>query len=175
MVSFCAFSAHDAQLSADGCLHFTVFGGARFRRPPVAHLIAERRRRTPAPPDGTQYFFVTLFGETSITWPTLAEELLAVCEALDTGTLALSDWDHSMAQPELSGLLRVHALTLFGGFDANHAPSEEAELDALTLQRHTGHIPEEAVELLMLGIGHTGTQRLVAVRNALAAMLAEPA
>lgn len=171
MASFCAFGSHDAHLADEGSLHLTIFGGANFRRPPAAHLIVALKRTVASGFERPPHFFLTLFGDTAISWPTLAEEYLAACEALDAGTLMLQDWDHTVAQPGVVGGFRAHALTLFGGFNASKAPSEEAELDALTLQRHAGQIPPPAVELLMLGIGQIGLQRLSAVRNALAAAM----
>jgi hypothetical protein len=173
MASFCAFGSHDGQLSEEGSFHFTILGGANFRRPPAAHLIAGRRRTVSSGFERPPHFFLTLFGDTAVSWPTLAEEYLAACEALDGGTLTLQDWDQTVGQPGVIGGLRAHALTLFGGFNGSKAPSEEDELDALTLQRHAGQIPPPAVELLMLGIGQIGVQRLSAVRNALAAAMAK--
>jgi hypothetical protein len=101
-----------------------------------------------------------------VRWPTLAQEYLALHEALRTRALTLAEWDRQLAQPTTSDTLQLHSFTLFGAFDGDGVPGEDEEVDDLSMQRHLGHIPDEAVEVLMRAIGQPGPQRLAAVRQA---------
>jgi hypothetical protein len=173
MAHFCMFGGNEGVLSADGSVYITVFGGSDLRRLPLARQIAERRLRGGA---AAESFFFTLFGGTSLIWPTLAEEYLALRDAVRSGTLSLTEWDQCVGRGDGHGPIQTHSLTLFGGFEADTLPGEDKELDDLTLQRHLGHIPEPAVQTLMLAIGQRGAQRLAAVRHAAAmALLPAPA
>ncbi len=168
MAHFCMFAGHEGVLSADGGVYITVFGGSDLRRPPLARHIAERRPRGNAP---SESFFLTFCGGTSLIWPTLAEEFLALRNAVRGGTLSLAEWDQWVGRGDGQGPLHTHSLTLFGSFEADTLPAEDKELDDLTLQQHLGHIPEVAVQTLMLAIGQRGAQRLSAVRHAVATAL----
>ena len=169
------FGSHSGQLLPGRDIFFTVFGGSDLRRLPVATQLAHLRQRAGEERNGSHYIFLTLFGGTTILWPTLAEEYSALRDALRFGSVSLDDWDRLVARPGGAGPLRVNSLTLFGSFDGDLLPREDKELDDLTLQRHLGHIPEPAVQMLMLAIGQTGAQRLAAVRLAASLPPAAPA
>jgi hypothetical protein len=171
MAHFAMFGGNSGQLGPGGDFYITVFGGSDLTRPPVAGQIVELRHQRKTERDHSQYVFCTLFGGTTLSWPTLAEEYLALHDALRAGTITLEDWDRFVAEPGGPGPLRTTCLTLFGSFEGNVLPREEKELDDLSLQRHLGHIPEAAVQLLMLAIGQAGGPRLAAVRHALVAAL----
>jgi hypothetical protein len=162
------FGSHQGQLLPGRDIYVTAFGGADLRRLPVANQLAQVRQRPGTERDSSFYVFFTLCGGTTIVWPTLADEYVALRDALRAGTFTLEDWDRLVARPGGTGPLHMHSLTLLGSFDGEVVPREEKELDDLTLQRHLGHIPEPAVQMLMLAIGQTGTQRLAAVRLAVA-------
>ncbi len=171
MAHFCMFGSNDGQLVPGRDFYITIFGGSDLKRLPAASQIAELRQRPAYDRSSSQYAFCTLFGGTTLSWPTLAEEYLALRDALRAGTITLDDWDRSLARPGGPGPLRVLSFTLFGGFDGELLPREDKELDDLSLQRHLGQIPESAVQILMLAIGQTGVQRLAAVRQAVATTL----
>jgi hypothetical protein len=175
MAHFSMFGSNDGQLVPGRDFYITIFGGSDLKRLPAASQIAELRQRPAFERDQSQYIFCTLFGGTTLTWPTLAEEYLALRDALRAGTITLDDWDRSVARPGGPGPLRTLSLTLFGSFDGDVLPREEKELDDLSLQRHLGQIPEAAVQLLMLAIGQAGGQRLAAVRHAVLAAISQGA
>jgi hypothetical protein len=171
MAHFCMFGSNDGPLVPGRDFYITIFGGSDLKRLPAASQMAELRGRAPSEREQAQYTFCTLFGGTTLTWPTLAEEYLALRDALRARTLTLEDWDWFVARPGGPGPVRAVSLTLFGSFEGDVVPREEKELDDLSLQRHLGQIPEAAVQLLMLAVGQTGVQRLAAVRQAVAAAL----
>jgi hypothetical protein len=160
MPHFSMFGGNNGQLGPGGDIYITVFGGSDLKRPPMAAQLAGARQRPPGQGEST-YFFFTLFGGTTLSWPTLAEEYLALQDSLRAGTVTIEDWDRFVTRPGGTGPLRTHCLTLFGSFEGDVLPREEKELDDLSLQRHLGHIPEAAVQLLMLAVGQTGQPRLV--------------
>jgi hypothetical protein len=170
MAHFSMFGGNNGVLGPGGDFYITIFGGSDLKRPPMAAQLAGARAGSAGQGENA-YFFLTLFGGTTVSWPTLAEEYLALHDALRAGTIALEDWDRFVTRPRLAGPARTHCLTLFGSFEGDALPREEKELDDLSLQRHLGLIPETAVQLLMLAIGQGGTQRLAAVRHAVAAAL----
>jgi hypothetical protein len=174
MAHFSMFGGNDGQLGPGGDVYITVFGGSDLKRPPVASQLAGWRGH-PAGSSESTYFFFTLFGSTTLSWPTLAEEYLALRDALRAGTITLEDWDRFVTRPAGTGALRTNCLTLFGGFEGDVLPKEEKELDDLSLQRHLGLIPESAVQLLMLAVGQAGQARLAAVRHAVVATLSSGA
>jgi hypothetical protein len=171
MVHFSVFGGHEGQLDPNRGVYISVFGGATLRRPPFASQVIEWRRQPALAQSAWRYLFFNVFGGADLVWPTLAEEYVALREALRTGTLTLADWDELAARPEGNGPLRVSSLTVFGGFDGDALPREDRELDDLALQRHLGHIPDQAVDSLVLTIGQRGVQRLAAVRRAVAGVL----
>ena len=63
----------------------------------------------------------------------------------------------------------ISSFTLMGGFSECELPSEDEEVDSLALQRHLGHIPESAGQILQYGIGRRGAERFATLRRALAA------
>jgi hypothetical protein len=172
MVHFSLFGGHEGQLNPGRCVYICVFGGASLKRSPVAMRLVARHQPGENSRSGWQHFFFNLFGGTTIKWPTLAEEFLALMDALRARTLTMEDWDRGAGQAsDLLGL-RAASFSMFGGMETDALPSEDQELDELSLQRHTGLIPEPALERLMLAIGHSGAQRLAAVRQAAGVALA---
>lgn len=170
MVHFCVFGGRGGQLSGGRSIYVTLFGGSEFKRPALARTLAD-----PGDHEGdttTFYFFLTAFGATSIKWPTLAEEYLALVEGLRAGALTLASWDRRFARAASDSTARSASFTIFGAFETDELPTDEEELDDLSLQRHAGRLPELALEHLMLAIGHGGEQRIAAVRQAAAATLA---
>ncbi len=161
------FAGHDAVLSGGRDFYVTVLGGTSVRRPPTASLVSQLLRGSPGQPDHPQCTFVTVFGGTSLMWPTLSEEYLALRDALQAGSLTLEDWDRLAVVAGGGGPVRILSLTLFGSFEGDQLPREEKELDDLALQRHLGEIPESAVQILTMAIGQRGHQRLTAVRQAI--------
>jgi len=170
MVRFTMFSGHEGPVGPGRDIYVTVFAGSELRRPPFAALVA-RARQQGGDQKTPYYTFLTLFGGTDLTWPTLAEECVALRDALAARTITLEDWDRALGRLGDDGGLRVHALTLFAGFDANAVPSEDKELEDLALHRHFGHLPEPAVEALLPAVGQKGVFRLAAVRQAVVAAL----
>lgn len=168
MFDICVFAGSGGVLGPRGGLHITLFGGQEFARAPAVRQVLAQRRRSEGEGQPGHHFFLTLFGATSIAWPTITDEYLALVEALRSGALTLADWDRHITT---IGLPHVHALTLFGGFDAHEIPEEDKEVDSLALQRHLGHIPDQVAEMLMHAIGRDGLQRLEVVRQAAAAAL----
>ena len=106
----------------------------------------------------------------SVKWPTLASEYLALRDAVLGGALTLSDWDRLVARFGDGGL-RSGSFAVFGSVNTDDLPGEDEELDDLSLQRHTGGIPEGIIDRLMLAVGHGGPQRLSTVRQAVAEAL----
>lgn len=171
MPRFCIFGGQDGLLSPTESVYITVFGGAELHRPSAARQMIHLRRLPAHLQRPQRYFFLTLFGGTEVSWPTLAEEYLALRDALRSGELTLEQWDQIMGSGGVDGLAQMHSLTLFGGFEADQLPSEEKELDALSLQMHLGQVAEDPMNTLMLAIGQRGAGRLAAVRHAAAAAL----
>lgn len=172
MVHFCIFGGHKGQLSASRCVYVTLFGGTELKRPPLARCLGAVRPPARPAREEPRYFFLSLFGHTTLKWPTLAEEYLAVLDALRAGACTAADWDRLATTTGDQPPLRVASFTVFGRLEADALPSEEEELDDLSMQRHAGNVPPPAIERLLLGIGHSGAQRLAAVRQAVAATLA---
>ena len=171
MIHFCIFGGREGQLSPGRNIYITLFGGTVFRRPAMAHQLVKGAQNPGG--HGTFCFFFTAFGATEIKWPTLAEEYLALLEAVRGGALTLGEWDRASAQSSSGAPRHTASFTIFGGLDTDALPNEDEELDDLGLQRHAGRVPEVALESLMLAVGHGGAQRLAAVRQAVAATLAE--
>ncbi len=169
MSSLSVFGAAGHQLNPQGGVHVTIFGGTELHRQPVARQIVELRQKNAKIGDGGKFVVITLFGGAEISWPTVTQEYVALCDALEDGSLTLADWDRFVADTDGVGSLPVHSITLFGGFDANELPSEDAELDDLSMQKHMGNVPEEVTSSIALAIGQKGAQRLGAVRRAAAA------
>jgi len=171
MVHFCVFGGYEAELSPGRKVYVTVFGGADLKRPPLASLVARYRQEAARLLLQRQCFFLTIFGGTSINWPTLAEEYVALMDGLRTSSLTLEEWDRGVVQVAGEGLPPTGSFTVFGSLNGDGVPPENKELDDLSLQRHMGQIPEAAVERLMLAIGQKGAPRLAAVRQAVAESL----
>lgn len=174
MVNFSIFGGHEGQLSPDKRVYVTIFGGCDLRRPTMVRQVLELRRRTLAAVERPSCFFLTLFGGVHLKYPTLAEEYTELFDALRSGTLTLEEWDRAAGQAAAGLAPRVSSLTVFGGLGSEDLPDDDAELEALALQRHVGAIPPAVAEMLMLAIGHGGAQRISAVRFAAAAALAGP-
>lgn len=171
MPHFCVFGGAEVQLEPEPTHCVTLCGGMELRRPPLAVLIGTRQQRTSNGVPRPVRWVVTLFGSTDVTWPTLADEYLALKNAVAAGTVTLAEWDRFMAAPSNLGLLGIRTLTMFGGLSAEGIPTEEEEIDALSLQRHFGQVSQRAAEILMLAVGQRGATRLSAVRRAAAATM----
>jgi hypothetical protein len=170
MLHLSIFAGYEGPLDPGRSLHATLFAGSQVTRPPLARHLVTARRQVGI---GTSFthLFLTLFGGVEVLWPSLAEEYLALRDAVRASELTLAEWDRQAAQPDSQSALRMLSFTLFGSFTGNRLPSEDKELDDLTIQRHLGQIPEAAVQTLMLAIGQTGVARLAAVRQAVAQAL----
>jgi hypothetical protein len=168
MVRFTIFSGHEGPLGPDGDVYVTVFASSQLERPPLATWAARTRGQpvTGRPP--AHYTFFTLFAGVEVRWPTIAQEYLALREALRNGVLTLADWDGFVARHGQAGGLRMNAFTLFGGCCGDGVPSEDKELDDLALHRHLGHLTDAAIQTLLPAIGQKSVLRLAAVRQAVA-------
>ncbi len=188
MVKITIFGGYEGRLNFGNEFYFTLFGGCELVRPTLARqLVAQRQieRDTPARkntpgwrgdpggdrslyPNRQRPFFFTMFGNTEIKAPTLAEEFIDLREAISSGTLTVEDWDRSLAdlaRPEGS----IGSFTLFGGFEDDKSPPEDAEVDALAIQRHLGNVSEQTGQALQLGIGQREGERRAILRHALLA------
>jgi hypothetical protein len=175
MIHLSIFGSHGGTLSAARRLYITAFGGCELRVATVAKQIVERRQQGHATPQGPGHIFVTLFGGTALKLPTLAQEYLDLQEQLRAGLLTLTDWDRAVGQLSGGNTWSAGSLTLFGSFSGEELPSEDEELDDLALNRQLGYIPDEALDLLMQGVGLRGSSRPAVVRQALASALAKSA
>jgi hypothetical protein len=173
MFHLCLFGSQAGELDARRKFYLTAFGGCELRWPSIAKQITALRQRGAAPDASATQFFLTLFGGTEISAPTLAHEFLDLQSALRAGQLTLDDWDRSIVR--LGDIRRSGSLTLFGSFNADRVPGEDAELDDLALNRHLGYINEEAAELLMRAVGARGASRAAVVRQAVATTMARSA
>lgn len=173
MPHFCVFGGSEVQLEPEPTHCLTLFGSLELRRPPLASLIRSRSERNSNGPFGGKHWIVTLFAGTEVSWPTLADEFLALKNAVASGVLTLAEWDRVMSSPSTLGPLGIRTLTLCGGLSADEIPTEEQEIDALSLQRHLGQISQRAGEILMLAVGQRGSTRLSAVRRAVASSMNE--
>ncbi|MBK9120601.1 MAG: hypothetical protein IPM18_13530 [Phycisphaerales bacterium] len=169
MPHLCLFGGTVSRLDTQSSTYFTVFGGTEVFRPPTARLLADKRKAGSAP--RARHLFITFCGGTDLNWPTLAEEYIALRDTLQSGALTIHDWDRLIGEVGGDGGMQLSSLTLMGAFESDTIPSESAELDALSLQRHLGHIPDAAVDVLILAIGSKGIQRLAAVRSAIGTTL----
>ena len=149
----------------------TLFGGTEIQLATYAKRLAALLRsrfahsETHAPRKPTGVFF-TAFGGVDVTPPTLAEEVVALQQALRAGEFTLEQWDQYVGV--LDEDVDAAAFTLFGSFEANAVPKEDAELETLAFNRHVGYISDEAAEVLMPAIGYRGGTRANAVRQAVA-------
>jgi hypothetical protein len=166
MVRFTIFSGHEGSLGPDGDIYITVFAGSDLERPPLATLAARTRGQPNPDYPAARYTFFTLFGGVEVRWPTIAQEFLALRDALRSGALTLADWDGFVARHGQAGGLRVNAFTLFGGCNGDGVPSEDKELDDLALHRHLGHLTDAALQTLLPAIGQKGALRLAVLRQA---------
>jgi hypothetical protein len=164
MIHFSLFGGQDAILGPGMHFYVNVFGGSTLIRPPLAARVIELRNDPSGVVSAGRYLFFSLFGSVTVKWPTLAEEYLSLLEALRTNCFRIEDWDRALVRHGDGGL-RSSSIAIFGGFDANAVPTEDEELDALSLQRHAGGISDRAADQLLLAIGSVGTQRLAAVRQ----------
>jgi hypothetical protein len=170
MVHFCVFGSYEGPLASERRLHVTLFASCDLHRLPLAHTIAAWRHGGQNFAGG--HFFLTVFGSTTLASPPLAEECLALLDAVRSGTFSLNDWDAAVVRPDLR---HVTTLTLFGSLMQNVVPGEEKELEALALPRQLGRISAAACDVLVLAIGQKGATRLDAVRQAAAMSLAPAA
>lgn len=170
MVHFSVFGGFSGRVQAGRNLYLSVFGPAQLRRPAAATRLIEARQGAHRG-EGWACVYLSIFGGLTIKAPTLAEEFLALLDALRCGALTLDEWDRSGDRLVDQGGPRTAFFSVFGGLNADVLPGEDEELDDLSLQRHAGFIPEPSLDRLMLAIGHGGAQRLAAVRQAVVAAL----
>ncbi len=168
MFHFCIMGGHGGELTAGQKVCVVVFGGCEFRLPTLAKQILENRRRAQHGLPKRTHLFITICGGTQLKSPTLAEEFMAMREAINSGVLTMEDWDAAVVELAAEEGLRYASVTLMGGFDASELPEENEEVDGLAINRHLGHIPDEAGTTLELGVGQRGAQRVAIVRRALA-------
>ncbi len=168
MVRFSIFSGHDGPLGPSGAVYVTIFAGSTLRRPPSATLAA-RVRAAGDLESHERCTCLTLFGGVDILWPTMAEEYVALREAVRSGALTLEDWDRYVAAHGSGGGVHVNSVTLFGSCNGDTVPSENRELEDLALHRHLGHIPDSAVQYLLTAVDQKGVVRFTAIRQAIAA------
>jgi hypothetical protein len=173
MFHLCLFGGHAGELDARRKIYLTVFGGCELRWPSIAKQMSALRQRGAPLDAGPAQYFLTLFGGTEISAPTLAHEFLDLQSALRAGQLTLDDWDRSIVR--IGDLRRAGSLTLFGSFNGDGVPGEDAELEDLALNRHLGYISDEAAELLMRAVGARGSSRAAVVRQAVATTLSRSA
>ena len=82
MIHFCIFGAREGELTPDQRVCVTAFGACSLKRPPIAKLLVEARRRSKEGLTKRSHFFITICGATELKLPTLAEEYLAMNEAV---------------------------------------------------------------------------------------------
>ncbi len=167
MIHLTIFGAHEGRLQPDKLIYVTLFGGCEVVRPTLARqLLAKRQAERDKRPTGRRPVFLTVFGASAIKSPTLAEEFIDSREMINSGLLAMADWERSMV--ELGrGDGAVASLTIFGGFGECEIPSEDEEVDSLAVQRHLGNISACASETLQYGIGQHGVERCATIRRAM--------
>jgi hypothetical protein len=190
MIQVTIFSGREGPFRYDGTWYFTVFGGCELTKPTIAREIMIARQREQAAARARQAqdagdewgrvayrtgstaaskpFFFTLFGATSIKYPTLAEELVDLQQLLRSGELTLEDWDRAMfALTKLEQ--SCSSFTLFGGFDEGELPDEDEEINSLAMQCHLGNISEPSREVLQAGIGLKDSDRRAVLHRAVTA------
>ena len=169
MVHFCIMSGHEGRLGSENKVYLTLMGGCELIRPTFARqIVARRKQEGRAGTELPRQTFLTLMGATEIKAPTLAEELIDLQELLNSGELHIDALERNTADVERLDV-SISSFTLMGGFSECELPSEDEEVDSLALQRHLGHIPESAGQILQYGIGRRGAERLATLRRALAA------
>lgn len=193
MPHFCLFAGSEAIMDPGGSVAITLFGGMTLKKPPLAHVLVEQTMRRSAPARRTfgaddhdpqpfirinsgawsGNFVFTVFGGTEVRWPTLAEEFLALKEAVSGGLLTLADWDRALGRGG-AHITRIGSFTVCAGLEAYKLPPEDKEIDDLALQRHLGHIPPRVMDMLILGVGQLGVPRFATVRRAVAESLNGP-
>ena len=176
MIHFCVCGGHEGQLSPDKKLYVTICGACELKRPTLAKQIIERHRRAQAGlPRPSAHFFVTICGATEIKSPTLAEEYLDFKDAIASNMFTTEEWHAAVASLSGDEGMRIDSFTLCGAFGANELPSENEEVEGLALNRHLGHIPDDAGTMLEMGVGQGGSQRASLIGRAFASTVASPA
>lgn len=169
MIHVCIMSGQDGYLASDNKFYFTLMGACDLICPTLARQIVAKRERerngTSRPP---RQFFLTIMGATEITAPTLAQEFLDFKDLLQSGAIAMADWDRHSGEIGRADV-SVGSWKLMGHFSDSELPSDDDEVNALALQRHLGNISEAEGTALQYGIGQRGAQRRSAVRRAIAA------
>ena len=186
MLKITIFGGHDGRLGFDNQVYVTVFGMCELEWPTLAsrllaQRLAERAESETAAIPGRRYgahvpekptaerpkpFFFTMFANTEIKSPTLAEEFVDLHEAIESGSLTIEEVDRALgtlSQAEPS----IGSLTIFGGFEENKLPAEDEEVDTLAVQRHLGNVSERTSSVLQLGIGQRAGERRATILQAL--------
>ena len=163
MLHFCVFGGQGGEIEPGRHIYVTLFGGSELKRPTFAKLV---RAKTDAGIDATKSgaFFLTLFGGMEVKSPTLAEEFSELDASIRSGVINTTELERSIV-PDRSSL-STSKITIFGACETANIPSEDEELDALAVLRHSGTVDAPTQDTLMLGIGRTGAERLGVVRQA---------
>lgn len=159
MLQLCAFGGYEGPLSREKKCFLTVFGGSELNRPTLARQLIASRDQKEGKTASAKMIFLTLFGSTSIKCPTLAEEYLDLQQAVENGSLQLSDWRSYLNELDQFQSSSLMSLTLFGSFAEHCLPSENEEVEGLALQRHFGNISDDSGHILEMGVGRTGAHR----------------
>lgn len=179
MLQFCMFGGHSGTIRPDRAkLYVTLFGSCELRLATMAQLAVANRQRRDVDP-GIAYatrrqpFFLTIFGGTEISRPTLVEEYLELQEVLRSGLLDTRSWESEVREAALNFSSQIGSFTLFGSFEPSKLPTENEELDRLALSHNLGQLGDLPRKLLLLAIGQDGVQRVSAVCQAVAIGSAE--
>ncbi|MGE3181327.1 MAG: hypothetical protein AB7N71_06835 [Phycisphaerae bacterium] len=163
MLHFCVFGGQGGEIEPGRHVYLTIFGGSELKRPTFAKLV-----RATQGSDGRTMksgaFFLTLFGAMEVKSPTLAEEFSELDASIRSGLVTTTELERSIV-PDRSSL-NTAKITICGACSTAEIPSEDEELDALAVLRHSGTVDGPTQDTLMLGIGRTGAERLGVVRQA---------
>lgn len=168
MLHACIMSGHEGVLDSEQRVYLTFMAGIELRAPTIARQIVARRNQ-PEPRNGpaVRQVFLTLLGGASIRVPTVTEEFMDFRDLIQSGKISLGDWDQHATDAQRTDV-QISTFTVMGGFSDGELPSDDAEVDALAIQRHLGNIPEGVGEILKLGIGQRGGERRAILRRAVA-------
>lgn len=167
VLNICVFGGQTLPLHPDKRVYLTLFGGCEIKRPTVARQIVARRSAANSGRERPWSFFFTMFGGAEVKAPTLVEEYLDLVEAVRSGQVSLDEWDRNAAHVDDLGP-RITSFTIFGGFEGEELPDENAELDAIALQHHLGTLPPAVMNSLAMAVGLEGGQRRAVIRQAAA-------
>ncbi|MHC5108715.1 MAG: hypothetical protein ACYTHJ_02405 [Planctomycetota bacterium] len=174
MFQACILSGHEGTLGGGQKIYFTLMGSCELRAPTIARQIVSLVDRTDSGSQNShsvKQLFITLMGSVEIKAPTLTEEFVDFRDLLHSGKLSLSNWDRYAAEANRSDV-EIATFTLMGSFSDGELPEDDAEIDALAMQRHLGAISDDAAEVLKRGIGQRGGERRATLRRAITSLVA---